>query len=106
MSNFIEMSEDEWEEKYKPIKNHLNENATWNGWLYETFGEEIEFVMTQPDLKIWTLYEGDGGMCIVSGYHWVNRLGYFITEVAFDLNDEVQVIVDDEIDGEDELVED
>lgn len=74
---------DRWFEKYKPIKNHLNDNAAFEGILYETYGDEVEYVRTYgvtfPN-RIWTLVEEDGEMAILSGYHHVNRLGYFITQ--------------------------
>ncbi len=31
MDNFIEMSFDEWFEEYKPIKNHIDTNASFDG---------------------------------------------------------------------------
>jgi hypothetical protein len=70
-----------WEEKYQPIDNHIDTNA---GDKFETYGEELEFVrsihFTEPN-KVWTLIEGDSGnLWIVNGYHFVNRLNYFITK--------------------------
>ena len=48
MDNFIEMTEEEWFETYKPIPNHIDENASFNdgehGYMFETYGEEVEFV--------------------------------------------------------------
>lgn len=35
---------------------------------------------------IWTLVEEDGIMVIISGYHYVNRMGYIITEVPWNLD--------------------
>lgn len=76
---------DDWVAKYKPIKNHLDDNASGDGDMFETFGAELEFVRAQDPRCIWTLVEGDdGGLYIESGYHFVNRLNYFITEVPFD----------------------
>jgi hypothetical protein len=40
------MTEDEWYATYKPIKNHLDKNASWNGEMFETYGEEVEFVIS------------------------------------------------------------
>lgn len=86
MSKFIEMTEEEWFETYKPIPNHLDENASFNdgehGYMFETYGDEVEFVKAQDENRIWMYGDGDdGGSYIWSGWGFVNRLGYFITEV-------------------------
>jgi hypothetical protein len=86
-----EITTGEWEEQFKPITNHLDSNASWqdddgNGIMFETYGEELDFVKTKlkenPNC-IWTLVDSDDGeeCIIVGGYHFVNRIGYFITEV-------------------------
>lgn len=73
-----------WEEKYKPIKNHLDDNASWDGTMFETYGEELAFVKAQAPNTIWTYGEEDDKFYIQAGWHYVNRLGYFITEVPFE----------------------
>ena len=71
----------DWEYKYRPIKNHITKNGDDK---FETYGEELEYVRsilaTEPN-RVWTLIEGDIGLWITNGYHFVNRLNYFITEV-------------------------
>lgn len=94
---------DKWEEAYKPQKNHLNDNAGYNGWLYETYGEEVKFVQElakkEPN-RVWTLLEGDEGMWISSGYHHVNRIGYFVTEKPCkkDCEYQIEVYAEEEMD--------
>jgi hypothetical protein len=68
----------EWAEKYKPKSNHFNNYE--NDYLYETYGEELEYVKTIHPNFIWTFVSGDGCDLIVAGYSYVNRLGYYITE--------------------------
>lgn len=71
---------DAWEAKYKPITNHFDGSDK-----FETYGDELQFVLAQDPRCIWTLVDGDdGNLYIVDGYHLVNRLNYFITEVPFD----------------------
>ncbi|OBQ45549.1 MAG: hypothetical protein AN484_00825 [Aphanizomenon flos-aquae WA102] len=85
--NFIEMTMEEWETTYKPIYNHIDSNASFqdesgNGIMFETYGDEYEFVKSQPPANIWMYGSGDdGGTYIWNGWGFVNRLGYFITEV-------------------------
>lgn len=69
-----------WRRKYGPLTNHLDPNASFERCMFETYGAELEFVRSVPDSRIWTLVEGDTGtLYIVDGFHFVNRLGYFIT---------------------------
>jgi hypothetical protein len=74
---------EDWAETFKPITNHLDANASWDGIMFETYGDELEFVRSHPNENIWTYMDGDeAGTIICAGYHFVNRIGYFITEVA------------------------
>jgi hypothetical protein len=98
MDNFIEMDFDEWCEQYKPILNHIDNNASFDngegGIMFETYGDEVEFVKSQSPDKIWMYGDGDdGGSYIWSGWGFVNRLGYFITEVPCPPNTTIQVLV-------------
>lgn len=77
------MNLSQWEEKYKPIKNAINTNSSWDGTMFETFGDEVNAVIAEDPAKVWTLIEADDEEMIISnGFHRVNRMGYFITEVA------------------------
>ena len=90
--NFIELTEDEWIATYKPIKNHLDTNASFNGEMFETYGQEVEFVKQQNPNTIWMYGDGDdGGGYVWSGWGFVNRIGYFITEVPFPDNTTIQI---------------
>lgn len=99
MDNFIELTFDEWLDTYKPITNHLDSNASFqnedgSGIMFETYGEEVDFVKSMNPNKIWMYGSGDdGGTYIWSGWGFVNRLGYFITDVPFPENTMIQVLV-------------
>ena len=99
MDKFIEMTMEEWEATYKPIYNHIDNNAsfqdeTGQGIMFETYGDEVEFVKSQSPANIWMYGEGDdGGTYIWNGWGFVNRLGYFITEVPCPPNTDIQVQV-------------
>ena len=93
-ANFIELTEEEWLNTYKPIKNNLVESSSFDGHMFETYGEEVEFVKAQDENRIWMLGDGDdGGMYIWSGWGFVNRIGYFVTEVPFPDNTTIQIQV-------------
>lgn len=114
----LTISEDEFHEKYKPIKNHLDNNATWDGCLFETFGEELQhcFNLSQKENRVWTIVECDEVneeditddveydpqdeddddyqppcLYIISGFHYVNRQGFLITEVPYEQEIEVKI---------------
>lgn len=104
MPNLIQLTEDEWFEQFKPIPNHLDENASFNdgehGYMFETYGDEVEFVKSQDSNRIWTYSDGDnGGTYISDGYHVVNRIGYFVTAVPYDDKQYYQIQL---IEGRDE----
>lgn len=93
-TNFIELTMEEWEATYKPISNHLDTNASFDGAMFETYGSEVEFVKSQSPDKIWMFGDGDdGGLYIWSGWGFVNRLGYFITEVPCPPDTHIQIQV-------------
>lgn len=71
---------EDWEAIFKPIQNHFEHNEE-DKILFETYGEELEFVKGHDNKKIWTLIDGnDGELYIIPGYHLIDRVHYFITE--------------------------
>ena len=47
---------------------------------FETYGDDLAFVGTQDNNRVWTLVDDDNGVpTIVAGYHFVNRIAYIIT---------------------------
>lgn len=83
MSQDILLTEEALIQRFPFQPNPLNVNAPFDvgagGTMFETFGVELNYVIAQPRNRIWTLIDGDGGLCIISGFHLVNRLGYFIS---------------------------
>lgn len=72
-------------EDYNPIVNQIDNKAGYDfgkgGTMFETYGEEFNFVAKQPENNIWTLINGEGSKCyLIPGFWSVNRLGYFVTE--------------------------
>lgn len=92
-----EYSFDEWCNAFKPIGNHLGDNASFGGWLegeeqgimFETYGDELVHVLkTAQDAPktVWTYVDSESGTSIIEGLHYVNRIGYFITQIPAELN--------------------
>lgn len=96
MNDFIELTEEEWFNTYKPIKNHIEGTSSFDGHMFETYGDEVEFVKAQDENRIWMYGDGDDGEGhIWSGWGFVNRIGYFITEVPCPIDTEIQVNLND-----------
>lgn len=96
-NTFIEMDFDEWFDTYKPIPNYLDDNASFDGHMFETYGEEVALVKAQDENRIWMYGSGDnGGTFVWNGWGFVNRLGYFITEVPCPPNTDIQVRVSED----------
>jgi hypothetical protein len=93
-TNFIELTMEEWEATYKHVTNHIDTNASFDGAMFETYGDEVEFVKSQSPDKIWMFGDGDdGGLYIWNGWGFVNRLGYFVTEVPCPPDTHIQIQV-------------
>jgi hypothetical protein len=75
-----------WEDKYKPIKNKFRKDPDEQ--MFETYGEEVEFVQKADNKYIWTYLQGDMSDLLVAGYHYVNRLGYYISSIPWENEDD------------------
>jgi hypothetical protein len=85
----MKLTMDNWLETYKPINNHLDDNASFQdehgvGIMFETYGAEKEFVKSQEANKIWTYVSDDEDTYIIAGWHVFDRIGYFVTENKWD----------------------
>lgn len=97
------ISEDDFYEKFKPQTNHIVRAATtksvanedicsFGGTMYETYGPEeayIREINQKTPKKVWTVIDGDDDeLHIVAGFHFVNRMGYIITEKEWETGEE------------------
>jgi hypothetical protein len=83
---------DEWADIFQPI---LNPNSDWEGSYsaFETYGEDLEFVKQHMPEFIWTEMDGDNGVYIVNGYHYVNRIQYYVCKTPMSIDKDVEVVV-------------
>ena len=78
----IKMTEDEFDERYPLVVNHIDNEAARDGCLFDTDGPEYAFVCDQDPRKVWTLVDvGEDGTALLSEFHYVNRLGYLVSRV-------------------------
>lgn len=87
------MTYEKWIEEYKPIKNTIDPNANMDGYMFETFGLELDRIHAENANQVWTIVDADGEWYLTSGYHYVNRMGYMITSVPHDKD--IEVALDD-----------
>ena len=77
------MTFEEWQDAYQPVANILNQDAAFDGLMFETYGAELGMIQAVADARptsVWTIVEGDNGHRFLSaGFHFVNRSGYLLT---------------------------
>jgi len=99
-----QISPDVFEEQFKPQLNHLDPNASYDGCMLETYGPELRYVekvLAATPGRVWTILDCDGTSVISSGYQYVNRMGYIITEAPCPDGVMIEVVdEDDELLGE------
>ena len=63
------------------IENHIDTDSSFEGLMFETYGEEMAFVLEmEKENRVATYVDADDGTAIESGLHYCNRIGYFITQ--------------------------
>lgn len=67
---------DQWATKYKPVGREDSR-------MFETYGDDLQTVLATHPRHVWTWMQGDMSDIICAGYHLVNRLGYYISEVPW-----------------------
>jgi len=91
----------QFEEKYKPVVNHLDKYAGPNNVsrMFETYGPEVKYVQSRHEKYVWTWVDGDACSLLLAGYHYVNRLGYYVCEEPWETGNE-QVLLSVEVECE------
>ena len=79
---------DAWVDTFKPIKNTITKYP--DTLHFETYGEEVEFVCKADYKHVWTEVDGEEGCYIIAGFHYVNRIHYYITENPWE-DDNIEV---------------
>lgn len=92
----MKLNWEEWESEFKPIPNHFDDNASYDGLMFETYEPEYSYIKNSDRFQ-WTLIEVDGTQYIIPGLHYVNRLGYFLTEKGYHGQHDLFVIDDHDI---------
>jgi hypothetical protein len=105
------LTEEEFHVKFKLKKNHIDTNSGFDGCMFETYGKELDYVFKMSKKRrVVTIIEGDDkeqeetfidstgkeiteimpNMYYTSGFHLVNRIGYFVLDKPFEYEFEVK----------------
>ncbi|MFA5366650.1 MAG: hypothetical protein WC333_02100 [Dehalococcoidia bacterium] len=95
----IQLTEEQFDEQYHPVKNHLDNNASFDGCMFETYGAELQHIvgcLKGTKRQVWTIIESDrnDNIYYLSGLHIVNRLGFLVTLERVPEDTEVEVFID------------
>lgn len=98
------LTEEEFYNKFKLITNHFDNNASFNGDMFETYGDEFDFVYDMAkENRVITIIESDGDdydeendelrpiISYATGLHLVNRLGFLVLDKAYEYDFEVKI---------------
>ena len=98
----MNITEDSFDEVLKPQTNHFErakkpdsvadqDVCGFNGNIYETYGEELDYVfnLSKTTKRVWTIIEGDDdAVYYVAGFHYVNRMGFIVCENEYETGTE------------------
>jgi len=95
----MKITEENFDEIFKPQINHFErakaDKSTadqdvcgFNGTLYETFGEELDYVfnLAKTTKRVWTVVEDEDDLFLVAGFRLVNRIGFIVCENEYKNN--------------------
>jgi hypothetical protein len=100
---FRELTEEEFENEFNLIDNHIDLNSSFDNKMFETFGLELLFVQEMAKQnRVITILESYGdeldengctlpNLYYASGMHLVNRIGYLISEEPLTFEFECQI---------------
>ena len=78
----MDITYDEWFDKYKPKTNKHGDVI-----YFETYGDELDTVIATPNEFVWTVVDGGEYFGYSAGRHFVNRMNYIICEIPWDNED-------------------
>ena len=98
------ITEEQFYDYFTLVENHIDNNASFSGNMFETYGSELQHVQEMAKQnRVITIIETDGdeldeegdlipNMYYVSGMHHINRIGYLITAEPIDF--EFECLID------------
>jgi hypothetical protein len=93
VSTSVRLTDFEFEDTYRPIRAT---NGSWRDFSWGGPNDLAAIQQADQQRRLWTIIDFDGIVGLGSGNHFVNRLGYVITEVSVPDNVIIDVIDDDD----------
>lgn len=90
----ITMGFEQWVDRFGPLENPT---GTSGDFAFETYGPEYEKVKAafkKNPATVWTRFSGDEDG-IGDGFHWVNRLVYYITKIPANTDKQYWITLED-----------
>ena len=91
----IKITDDIWMDEYKPIYNNNDINEGLKDFhpnvIKDNEADSEMLYQACRENRVWTLIDADGHLYIVSGFHYVNRLDVYITEIAYNPNEDIEI---------------
>jgi hypothetical protein len=81
----ITLTTDQWLEEFEPIQNpRSKDTGYWGAFFDSANGDDNNFIHEHASkFTVWTVVDDEGTYTrIVSGEHWADRLGYFLTDAT------------------------
>jgi hypothetical protein len=97
-SAFRAMPYEQFVREFRPVKNEVSKNPSYDWTMFETHGTDSEYVQQvnkERPSTVWTIIEGEGGVTIANGMLLANRAGYLITEVPASTGTTYDIVVEE-----------
>jgi hypothetical protein len=93
VSTYPRLTDIEFEDTHRPIRA---KDGSWRDFSWVDPDDIAAIHQADQERRLWTIIDFDGVVGLGSGNHFVNRLGYVITEVPVPDDLVIDVIDDDD----------
>lgn len=92
-NTFINTYEPEYNQiilnKIDSDKYNIKDIAPFDGYMYEPFNKEFEYIRNQSKDKVWTIIDDGDDLYLISGFHIINSVGYIVTKMPYKTKNEI-----------------
>ena len=75
----MDITYEQWVDTYKPISDEHGQPR-----MFETYGQDLDIIRVVDNSFLWTFVDGGDYSGLSAGFSFVNRLGYYICQVAWE----------------------